>query len=83
MPVKPILVPKREAAQLLSIGLRSLEYLIRRGELTTRRIGRRVLVSRESLEVYARHDHPHKLSIVPVLKAESSGEGQRQNLSHS
>lgn len=56
-PTTKILVSKRDAAQLLSISLRSVEYLIARKELPTRRIGKRVLVPRAALEQFARRDH--------------------------
>ena len=52
-----ILVGKKEAAHLLSISLRNLDYIISRGELKPRRIGRRVLLSRRELEIFARRDH--------------------------
>lgn len=53
-----LLVSKREAARLLGISVTSVDYLIRQRELTIRRLGRRTLVSTESLRAYARHDHP-------------------------
>jgi excisionase family DNA binding protein len=52
-----VLYTKREAAQLLSISIRSLDYLIFSQQLPTRRIGRRVLVHREAIEQFAREDH--------------------------
>lgn len=52
-----VLYTKREAAQLLSISLRSLDYLIVSQQLPARRIGRRVLVHRDSIEQFARLDH--------------------------
>ena len=52
-----VLYTKREAAQLLSISVRSLDYLIVSQQLPTRRIGRRVLVHRDSIEQFARTDH--------------------------
>ena len=52
-----LLYTKREAAQLLSISVRSLDYLIFNGQLAARRIGRRVLVPRDALEQFARLDH--------------------------
>ena len=52
-----ILVNKREAARLLGISVTSLDYLIRQRELVIRRLGRRTLVSVESLRDYARADH--------------------------
>ena len=52
-----ILYSRQEAAELLSLSLRSVVVLIDRGELPVRRIGRRVLVPRASLEAFARRDH--------------------------
>jgi excisionase family DNA binding protein len=52
-----VLYTKREAAQLLSISLRSLDYLITSEQLRTRRIGRRVLLHRDAIEQFARVDH--------------------------
>lgn len=53
-----ILVTRKEAARLISVSLRSLDYLILLGDLPTRRVGRRVLISRRALEQFARRDHP-------------------------
>jgi excisionase family DNA binding protein len=52
-----ILYTKREAAQLLSISVRSLDYLIFNQQIPTRRVGRRVLVHRDAIERFARRDH--------------------------
>jgi excisionase family DNA binding protein len=52
-----LLYTKREAAQLLSISLRSIDYLIFSRQLRARRIGRRVLVHRDVVEQFARRDH--------------------------
>jgi len=52
-----VLYTRREAAQLLSISPRSLDYLIVSHQMPTRRIGRRVLVHRDSIEQFARVDH--------------------------
>jgi excisionase family DNA binding protein len=57
LPTEKILFTKREAAQLLSISLRSLDYLIFNQQISTRRIGRRVLVHRDAIERFARRDH--------------------------
>ena len=63
-----ILVNKREAARLLGISVTSLDYLIRQRELVIRRLGRRTLVSVESLRDYARADHARvrgEMALVP------------------
>ena len=52
-----VLVSKREAARLLSLSIRTIEALITRKELVARRVGRRVLVPRTSLESFAKRDH--------------------------
>jgi len=54
---KTILVDKQDAARLLSISLRTLEYIIARGDLTICRIGRRCLIERRSLERFSRRGH--------------------------
>jgi len=48
-----VLYTKREAAQMLSISVRSLDYLIVSGQLAARRIGRRVLIHRDAIEQFA------------------------------
>ena len=50
----PILVSKRDAAQLLNLCVRTIEQLIRRRELPAKRVGKRVLILREDLERFAR-----------------------------
>lgn len=55
--IEKLLYTKREAAQLLSISVRSLDYLISTGQLAARRIGRRVLIPRDALEQFAQLDH--------------------------
>jgi len=57
MQPEPIMVPKWEAARLLGISTRTIDYLIARKELTPRRVGRKVLISYEDLQMFARRDH--------------------------
>jgi excisionase family DNA binding protein len=56
-----LLVSRGEAAQLLSIRQRGLDYLIANRKLPTRRIGGRVLVPVADLRKYAPGDHPEKI----------------------
>ena len=51
------LYSQREAAQAVALSKRSITYYIAKGELETRRIGRRVLITRESLRRFAGKDH--------------------------
>ncbi len=55
--VEALLIARPEAARLLGVCLRTLDYLIERGELPVRRVGRRVLIPRAALEQFARRDH--------------------------
>ena len=63
-PVAPedkILVSREEAAQLLSISQRALDYLVASKRLPTRRIGGCVLIPDAELRKYARCDHPERI----------------------
>ena len=53
-----LLYDRKGAAAALSISVRSLDYLIERGELSTRRIGKKVLIRAGDLQRFARGDHP-------------------------
>jgi len=59
--LEPILFSRKEAASLLAISLRGLDYLISQGRIRTRRIGKRVLISRQEIERFARGDHPEPI----------------------
>jgi excisionase family DNA binding protein len=48
-----ILLSKRQAAQTLSISLRTLDKLIGAKKLAIHKIGRRVLISRTTIERFA------------------------------
>jgi excisionase family DNA binding protein len=52
-----LMYSKSEAAELLSLSVRTVEYLIANKELTARRIGKRVLVGYQSLLQFIRRDH--------------------------
>ena len=51
-----MLYSKKEAAQQLSLSLRSLDQLIAQGELRVRRFGKRILVPKTELEKLAKRD---------------------------
>ena len=64
VPIAPedkILVSRGEAAQLLSISQRGLDYLVASRRLPTRRIGGRGLIPTAELRKYARYDHPERI----------------------
>jgi len=51
-------VGKAEAARLLGVSLRTVDRLIALKHLPVRRLGRRVLIARSSLQNLIRADHP-------------------------
>jgi excisionase family DNA binding protein len=60
-PENKLLVSREEAAQLLSISQRALDYLVASKRLPTRKIGGRVLIPMGDLRKYARCDHPERI----------------------
>lgn len=60
-PQDKLLVSREEAAQLLSISERGLDYLAASKRLPTQRIGGRVLIPVADLRKYARCDHPERI----------------------
>jgi excisionase family DNA binding protein len=57
-----LLVSQEEAAQILSISKRSVEYLVATRQLATRRIGTRALIPIEDVRRFARFDHPERIA---------------------
>jgi excisionase family DNA binding protein len=62
---KPFVFTRAEAARELRISTKSLDRAIRRGELRTRRIGSRVLITQKALQEFvgdrtAPRRHPHR-----------------------
>jgi excisionase family DNA binding protein len=55
-----LLLSKPEAARMLGVSIRSLEHLIARHEIPTRKIGRRVLIARTALESFAKAQNTDK-----------------------
>jgi excisionase family DNA binding protein len=53
-----LLLSKKQAASVLGISIRSVEYMLANGRLEGRRLGRRRLVTRRSIEKLARIDVP-------------------------
>lgn len=74
-----ILVSRREAARTLSISIRKLDYLIAEKEIHVKRIGRRCLVPRRSLEEFARRDHPNHIARpIAITEQDSVNGGPKQ-----
>jgi excisionase family DNA binding protein len=62
-----LLVSRQQAAALLGLSLRGIDYLLARGELPSRRLGKRRLIPRSAVERLSRHDLTR---ITPAPKAE-------------
>jgi len=56
-----LLVGRVEAAGMLSISCRALDYLVANKQLPARRIGSRVLIPMADLRKFSRSDHPERL----------------------
>ena len=65
------LYSRKEAAHSLGISVRSLDYLIAAKQLDTRRIGKKVLITRASLVAFASGNHYGSISTA-ARNAESS-----------
>jgi len=61
-PQDKLLVCREEAAEILSISVRSVDYLLANRQLTSRRIGTRNLIPMADLRRFARMDHPERLA---------------------
>jgi excisionase family DNA binding protein len=57
-----LLVNREEVAEMLSISVRAIGYLIATKRLSTRRIGTRVLIPIEDVCKFARADYPERLA---------------------
>jgi excisionase family DNA binding protein len=61
-PEEKLLVGREEAAEMLSISRRAVDYLIAQKQLTFRRIGARVLIPVSDLKRFSRANHPQRLA---------------------
>jgi excisionase family DNA binding protein len=60
-PEEKLLVGRQEAAQLLSISVRGIDYLLANRRLPFRKLGGRILIPVAELRKYARSDHPDRI----------------------
>lgn len=77
MSQESIVVTKKTAAQMLSVSLRTIDHLIAAKELAIRKIGRRVVVPRQSLSDFILKDHPTRSSKPRVNCPSSTGKSGR------
>jgi excisionase family DNA binding protein len=60
-PDAKIPVGREEAAQLLSISVRGIDYLLANRRLPFRKLGGRILIPVAELRKYAHSDHPERI----------------------
>jgi hypothetical protein len=61
-PDEKLLVGREEAAGMLSISRRALDYLVTNKQIAARHIGARVLIQVVDLRRFSRGDHPQRLA---------------------
>lgn len=61
--LEKLLYTRQDAAYVLSISIRSLDYLVANKQLVVRRIGSRVLIPMGELRRLSREDHPFGLAM--------------------
>lgn len=61
-PQDKILVSREDAAEMLSISPRAIDYLVSTRQLDVRRIGARVLIPTSELKRFSRSNHPERLA---------------------
>jgi hypothetical protein len=59
-PAAKLLVSRKMAAEMLTISIRKLDYMIADGRLLTRKIDNRVLIPAEEIHKFARSDDPRR-----------------------
>lgn len=59
--VEKLLYSRRDAAEALSLSIRSVDYLITTGRLSTRRVGSKILIPAGAIRRFAKEDHPESV----------------------
>ena len=64
--VEKLLYSRRDTAEALCLSIRSVDYLITTGRLSTRRIGGKILIAASTVRRFAREDHPESVRAAGV-----------------
>lgn len=59
--VEKLLYSKRDAAEALSLSVRSIDYLITTQRLPMRRVGGKVMIPATAVRRFAQEDHPERV----------------------
>jgi len=78
-PDAKLLVSRNVAAEMLSISVRGVDYMIARRQLSTRRIANRVLIPTEEVRKFARSDHPGRMAGSLSGKVNQPNRAEAQN----
>jgi excisionase family DNA binding protein len=54
---EPLLISVCQAAVLIGVSERTVKNLLKRGELVRRKVGRRTLIPRTSIQAFLKKDH--------------------------
>jgi excisionase family DNA binding protein len=65
---------RREAADALRVSLRTIDYLLAKGKLRGRRIGRRLIIPRVEIEKLLRQDTPMVQGAPRIMPAPEAAE---------
>lgn len=72
--IEKLLFSKDEATEILGVSLGRLNQSIYSGEIPVKRIGRRVLIPRSSLEAFSRIEEPANAEAMKEAVKESEAE---------
>jgi len=64
--VEKLLYSRRDTAEALCLSIRSVDYLITTGRLSSRRIGGKILIPTSAVRRFAREDHPESVRTAGV-----------------
>ena len=65
-----LLLSRKDAAEMLRLSVRSLDYLLARGEFVAKKVGRRTLIVRGSLEQFCKSPRAARITTPSPADAE-------------
>ena len=71
--MEKLLISKREAADALGCSVRTIENMLNRKQLVSRRLGRRRMVTYASLTLVAKHGTPIITGVEPQRESGNAG----------
>ena len=61
-----LLLSRKDATEMVGLSLRSLDYLCAKGDLVTKKVGRRRMILRASLEKFCKSDRSVAITASPA-----------------